>query len=234
MEIIRIVAPVLEANCYVIVPELSTKALIVDPGAGASQAVTSVLEQGQWTVGAVLLTHGHPDHVWDAAAVAHDAPVYIAQADHYRLEDPVGHTLATRLLFTGQWNRPTNVQILPPALYAAGGAQLIEGCVLQALSTPGHTEGSTVFFGHSQVQTHGQDLGFNGHNSQAWMLSGDVIFKGSVGRSDLQGSSPQSMEETLRMLKVTVAPETVLLPGHGPATTMSQELITNQFLNSVR
>lgn len=235
----RIVAEVFGENCYFLAADPSTTAVVVDPGSGTAPAVGNALERHGLTLGCVLLTHGHPDHVWDAAAVAGVAPVYIAEPDLYRLENPLaGSPLALGMvgLFPQPWTRPANVQTLGPEFFAGGGSELVPGVALRALPAPGHTEGSTVYFLDAEwpgavAQWVGEPAA---HGIQPLALTGDVIFRGSIGRVDLPGGDADVMMWTLRTLKQVVDPRTWLLPGHGQGTTMAHELATNPFLASRR
>lgn len=238
MDLFRIVSPVFNENCYVLVPAQSGGALVVDPGGQVAPLIFQLLDSLQVRAQAVLLTHGHPDHCWDAEKVsAHydHIPVYLAGPDHHRLADPVAAcgvlpAAAFDPAVIGPWHRPENLQDLPGELLVGGGAALIEGLALRAVPAPGHSEGSTVFLGHAAIRDRGQQLGIEGDSAQPFLLGGDVIFQGSIGRTDLKGSDPQLMEETLRTLRQVIDPATHILPGHGFATTMGQEIAHNPFL----
>lgn len=235
MDIVRVVSPVYGENTYVLTTD--SAALVIDPGVKVCSRVQEVLTQLDKPLAAVLLTHGHADHLWDAAQVAalgSDIPIYLAGPDLFWLDAPgpgvqlgVGDTFSA---IGGPWQHFDAV--LPPsALFDEGGATLIEGLQLRALPAPGHSPGSTMFFAAGEVNDHGLDLGFEPGRHQQFCFSGDVIFKGSVGRSDLPHSDSQVMAETLNMLKLSVDPDTLMLPGHGPTTSWSAELATNPFLS---
>ncbi|WP_043502104.1 MBL fold metallo-hydrolase [Georgenia sp. SUBG003] len=237
MLLLRTTTTVLEAHCYVVAPHDGAEALVVDPGAGSAPEVRRLLADHGLRVGAVALTHGHADHLWDAAAVAGDAPVYVAPPDLYRLDDPagaLGEPLATmfRELAVEPWRRPADVRVLPGELFAGGGAEIVPGVVVRAVPAPGHTEGSTVLLLSGAPVTQGvlpagADVhpDVTGHHLLA--LCGDVVFAGSVGRTDLPGGDEREMISTLRTLGSSLAPTTVLLPGHGPSTVLARELATN-------
>ncbi|GAA4424249.1 MBL fold metallo-hydrolase [Georgenia halophila] len=233
----RTTTPVLEENCYVVAAREGTEALVVDPGSGTAPEVRRVLAEHDLRVGAVALTHGHADHVWDAAAVAGSAPVYIAGPDSYRLADPalaLGEPLAT--LFTElaaeDWKRPDDVRQLPAEVLTGGGAELVPGVGIRAVPAPGHTEGSTILLLGGDVPRSvtddvlpvGDDVSVEGG---LVALCGDVIFAGSVGRTDLPGGDEKEMTSTLRTLASSLPPTTILLPGHGPATVLSREIANN-------
>ncbi|MDO5723204.1 MAG: MBL fold metallo-hydrolase [Flaviflexus sp.] len=136
---------VLRANCYLWVNTETQQALVVDPGAGSADWVRTKAEAEGVTIAGVLLTHGHPDHVWDAAAVAGDKPVFISEADRYRLDDPMSHLPAAMGVVMGQWTRPENIETIPALCLQGGGAQILPGFPVRAIPVPGHTEGSVGY-----------------------------------------------------------------------------------------
>lgn len=234
----RIIADVFAENCYVVANEIERHALVIDPGSGTAAAVARTLTAHNLTLGAVLLTHGHSDHLWDAAAVAGDLPIYIPEPDLYRVDEPFGPPgnidLAYASLFQGPYARPRNVRTLPPALLGHDGAQLLPGIPLRALAAPGHTEGSTVYFldgtwGPEVVEMAGAQVDGSGREGLL-AFTGDVIFKDSIGRTDFPGGDDAVMRYTLRTLKQVIHPDTMLFPGHGEATMMRRELAHNPFL----
>lgn len=216
MQIDQIPLPFLSANCYLIQPEPCAPVLVIDPGHDGLRDVRERLA-GR-AIGAVLLTHGHPDHVWDASELAGTVPTYIPQPDSYRLNYPlVGEhpmNIELKQMLNTPWRRPDNIVELGDTAVSAG-FEPVTGLTMRMIPAPGHTEGSALFF-------------FDNNGIHA--LSGDVIFAGSVGRTDLPGGDDKQMLHTLRTLANTIDPETVLLPGHGPQTTMAAELKTNPYL----
>lgn len=239
MQILRIVSTTLGENSYLVVPSDSSQALVVDPGVGVAQRLGPVLKELGAQICAVLLTHGHPDHAWDCAQVqqlyGNHIPVYVPNPDIYRLEDPVSAlglgnvTEAFSASSVGQWNKPANIVPLPPELLNGGGCELLTGLTLRALPAPGHSEGSTVYLGYGQIVDNNQALGLE-PAAKPYMFGGDVIFAGSVGRTDLAGGNYDQMQETLRTCKQVIDPKTVILPGHGPTTTWATELTSNPFI----
>lgn len=232
-----LVSPFLDANCYVCAPAAGAPALVVDPGVGIADRLGDVLARWDLSVGAVLATHGHLDHVWDAAAVAGDAPVYVPQPDLYRMENPAAPEIVGEMLvplleqLPTPWVKPANVQPVPQEALSAT-VDLVEGVGVRMLPAPGHSEGSSLFFTAGPIRDGNQTVA--GEDARLLCFDGDVIFAGSVGRSDLPGSDSRLMLQTLRTLLNVVDPETVLLPGHGPATTMKKESATNPYLNQAR
>lgn len=227
---------VLDANCYVVARGEGDPALVIDPGVGTADAVAAIVKKWNLTIGAVLCTHGHLDHVWDAAEVAGRAPVYVPGPDLYRMDDPgsvdvMGPQFAPLVEHLPHpWVKPTNLHAVPDEA-VSGGVELVEGVPVRMLPAPGHSEGSSLFFVAGPV-TAGNRAGVGA--SPILCFDGDVIFAGSVGRTDLPGGDQRLMLQTLRTLLNVVDPQTVLFPGHGPATTMERQAQSNPYLNEAR
>lgn len=243
----RMPPAVLGSNCYVIVPAGKQGALVVDPGAGAANGVVEFLKTNNLSLEAVLLTHGHADHCWDSAAVVAgmgqaQCPVYVPSPDLYRLDDPEATTgiymrgRGFSALAGTPWRRPLNVVALPQRAYS-DGVELISGLPVRAVAAPGHTEGSSLFLTVAQMDVSHELLAeaeVETSGTQLLALTGDVIFKGSVGRDDLPGGSHQDMLGSLRFLANAIDPSTVLLPGHGAATTMAHEHHANPYMHEAK
>lgn len=221
-------------NAYIAHAADTNEALIIDPGYGTAERIKDYLKQNQLTAVNVLLTHGHPDHVWDCAAF--NAPVWIPGPDSYRLQNPMAH-LPFPLELGGQsWNRPADIRELPTQTIT-----LAAGIPVLMVPAPGHSEGSAIFLTEVSADEELQ-LDVPGlppvHPAQgqaqplAWC--GDVIFAGSVGRTDLPGGDETQMRHTLRTLANAIDPATWLLPGHGPATTWDIEKRTNPYVIRAR
>jgi glyoxylase-like metal-dependent hydrolase (beta-lactamase superfamily II) len=185
---------------------------------------------------AVLATHGHADHIWDAAELCarYDVPLRLHAADAYRLADPFGslgvtgapgvsgalaHALADLGLHAEDYRSPGVVEPFD----GASGTIMAGDVVLRTLHAPGHTEGSTLYLV--------DDAGAAGAGASGVVLAGDVLFAGSIGRTDLPGGDPAVMQATLRDVVATLDPSLAVVPGHGPATSVGHELATNPFLN---
>ncbi|WP_043535219.1 MBL fold metallo-hydrolase [Actinomyces polynesiensis] len=236
MHLSVIPTPFFGANCLVLVPEDGGAALVVDPSAGVLDAIRSTLDAHGVRVGAVLCTHGHPDHVWDAAEVASwavdadEAPVWVPGPDLPRMDDPLSWVPMRPEGLDLVWRRPGDLRAVP-----AGTFEVVPGVVLLMVPAPGHTEGSAVFLGEGALEVaSGGDVLVARSGSSPWALTGDVLFAGSVGRTDLPGGDEVQMRHTLRTLANAVDPETLLLPGHGPWTTMRRELATNPYVARAR
>ena len=177
-------------------------ALLIDPSRGAAEALATIRDHGLRVL-EILNTHGHWDHVFDNARLKEEtrARLAIHAADAYRL-DPATRPPAT--LTPALVDAPKSVA---DDLIAEGPLTFVRDLEVHALHTPGHTEGSTCFY----LPTEGV------------LFSGDLLFAGSVGRTDLPGGDPRQMEASLARV-AALPPETRVFPGHGPATTIGDEL----------
>ncbi|MCH7229835.1 MBL fold metallo-hydrolase [Glycomyces sp. L485] len=219
MLIETLVADAFGTNCYVLADGRGSECVVVDPGIGIAPRLEDVLAERRLKPVAVVLTHGHLDHTFSVAPVcgANDVPAYIHSGDAHLLEDPTrGFGPGTSAMFgTGlDWTEPDDVEIL-----ADGGVFELAGMRFRADHAPGHTEGSTMF--------HTGD-GANPHT-----LTGDVLFAGAIGRTDLPGGSDDQMWDSLKHKVLPLDDEVVVLPGHGPRTTMATERATNPYLKRV-
>lgn len=230
-----IASPYYAANAVVVIPQDSRLALVVDPSAGIRSEIRSVLDSEGASVGAVLATHGHPDHVWDCAELASwadgaPAPVWIPGPDRYRMADPLAHVRMPAPLELGAWREPEDLRDFP-----AGSVELIGGLWMKMIPAPGHSEGSSVFIGHCDFQVlAGGEVIASSELPAPWALSGDVLFAGSVGRTDLPGGDEHQMRHSLRTISNALDPSTLLVPGHGPITSLTREIQTNPYLRRAR
>ena len=184
----------------------------------------------------MLLTHGHPDHVWDAAAVSTwgpdgaTVPVYVPGPDMYRMDDPASFLPMPLPDFVGEWVKPTDLREAPSDSF-----EVCPGVWLRMVPAPGHTEGSAVFLGESPLYIRVNNQSFySSDEAVPWAMSADVLFKDSVGRTDLPGGDETQMRHSLRTISNALDPRTVLIPGHGPATTLADEIRSNQYLIRAR
>ncbi|MBV7363719.1 MBL fold metallo-hydrolase [Actinomycetaceae bacterium TAE3-ERU4] len=241
MRIDRIVAPLFSANCFVLSHE--GKAVVIDPGAGSYEPVTELLEELGAELTAVLITHGHADHLWDAGKFA--APLFIAHPDEYRLSDPVNTTAGRRLPLGPAlepylpWTPPPQVRNFAPDFFTTG-MSFAPGIVLRGMNLPGHTEGLVVIMlgggitDNISVFSADPTFGRNLKENDTLVFTGDLIFSNSVGRSDLPGGNEKQMRHSLRSFANSFPPDCVLLPGHGPVTTHERELKENLHLRQAR
>lgn len=196
-------------NCFLIVPEAGG-AVVVDAPEGAFEAVSNILSPKGIGVGAVLLTHGHWDHIWDAKKFRDAGARIFAHPDGSSLIEKPG--FQAPFMFFGGELEPAKIDV---KLY---DGQTLEfgGCKFEVRSAPGHCPGSVVYV------LEGADTAF----------VGDVIFSGSIGRTDLPGGSFAELEKSIRRKVYTLPETTRLLPGHGPFTTVSEEKSSNPFVRS--
>ena len=190
------------------------------PGTGRRGGIEEILAEHRLKPVAVLLTHGHLDHMWSVAPVcgAKDIPAYIHPADRALLSDPArGFPLGVdQQLFGGlTFSEPDDVLELTD-----GMTLQLAGVELVVDHAPGHTPGS-VTFGHA---------GGARRASPGVMFSGDLLFAGSIGRTDLPGGDYQTMLASLARVCLPLPDETIVLSGHGPATTIGAERAGNPFL----
>ena len=206
--------------------------LIVDPGVGVTGQLAEVLREHRLRPAAVLLTHGHFDHVYSVTPVCGSAGVaaYIHGADRYRLKDPLSAVAPQLIAMLEQqfgqkasWQEPTDVVTL-----VDGQSLTIAGFDLTVLHAPGHTEGSVIFLLPEVPDGVGPEAG-----ARSTVLSGDVLFAGSIGRTDLAGGDGAAMNRSLRDVVLPLADDVLVLPGHGPATTMERERATNPYLQGL-
>jgi glyoxylase-like metal-dependent hydrolase (beta-lactamase superfamily II) len=208
------------ANCYVLAPGPDAECLIIDPGQEAEPGIDEILARYRLHPVAVLATHGHVDHIWSIAPVCDGAgiPAYIHPADRALLTDPGRGIsgLAGRPLFGGiTFREPADV------LELADGMTIdLAGIQLIVDHAPGHTPGSVTFRlpGEPQAGT---------------LFTGDLLFAGSIGRTDLPGGDYQTILDSLSRVCLPLPDETIVLAGHGPRTTIGAERASNQFLTGL-
>lgn len=212
-------AGMLQCNCYIVAARAGSDAIIVDPGQRAMGRIREILDENRLTPSAVLLTHGHVDHIWSAQKVAdtYGCPVYIHPEDRFMLTDPIkgfGPRLA-QLAFGVLFSEPKQVVELD----RDGDKLYLGGITVTVDHTPGHTRGSVVF----RVTDGPAELAF----------TGDTLFKQSVGRTDLPGGSGRDLLNSIVTKLLVLDDDTVVLPGHGPQTTIGAERRTNPFLEGL-
>lgn len=221
MLIHRLVVSPWQANCYLVrVGEDSKDCVIFDPGILGEEVIAGQVEALGLHPVAIVGTHGHIDHVGDAHKLAerYEVPVYLSGPDQPLLTKP-GLALS-----------PASAQMLPQLL---GGTdelpavrelvtlqpdQEIGGLRVRVTQTPGHTRGSIV-------------LDVSAGDNRV-VFTGDVVFAGSIGRTDFPGGSMSEMRESLRRIKASFDETMMFLPGHGQETTLGNELATNPYLQT--
>ena len=200
------------ANCYVVAPADGAECVVVDPGQDALGGIEEILTAHRLKPVAAIATHGHLDHIWSIAPLcgAKDIPAYIHPDDRALLSDP-GQGLplgAGQQLFGGlTFTEPDDVRELTDGLTLN-----LAGIEIVVDHAPGHTPGSVTFR---------LPPGIEGIEDPAGtMLSGDLLFAGSIGRTDLPGGDYQAILDSLTRVCLPLPDETIVLSGHGPATTI--------------
>ncbi len=225
-------AAVAGTNCYVLAPAAGEECLIIDPGVGVTGQLGEILLENRLRPAAVLLTHGHFDHVYSVTPVCDSAAVaaYIHVEDQYRLKDPlsaVGPELIA--MFEQQFGQRSSWQEPSDVLTLVDSQSLeIAGLDLRVLHAPGHTQGSVLFVLPGVPDGIADEVGVS-----TTVLSGDVLFAGSIGRTDLEGGDGAAMNRSLRDVVLPLPDDVLVLPGHGPASTMARERATNPYLQGL-
>jgi hydroxyacylglutathione hydrolase len=214
-------------NCYVVATGPGAECVVIDPGKDATEGVEQVVREHKLKPVSVLVTHGHVDHMWCVAPVAgtYDATAYIHPADRHLLANPMAGMSAepTAMMLGGKYEfaEPDRVEELVDA-------QTIElaGIGFTVDHTPGHTQGSITF--RTPYVSTGSTRGTA--DVAEVMFSGDLLFAGSIGRTDLPGGDHPTMLRSLRDKVLTLPDNIVVLPGHGEQTSIGRERATNPFL----
>ncbi len=204
--------PAFRTNCYVVAPGPRSEAIVIDPGQDALPGIRDLCDRHHLRPVAAVATHGHLDHVWTIAPLAdgYGIPAWIHPADRPMLTDRFGG-LGPQLgrLFPGlNLTEPEDVRELEDRTEVE-----LAGVRLLVDHTPGHTPG--------HVTLHMDDR----------LFSGDLVFAGSVGRTDLPGGDAAQLRSSIGERFLTLPDETVVLPGHGPRTTVGAERVGNPFLH---
>ncbi|GMV64712.1 MAG: MBL fold hydrolase [Candidatus Hinthialibacteria bacterium] len=204
-EVYVLAVGLLESNCYLVVESATRKGILVDPGAD-SERIMDWCRLHRAEVTLILNTHGHGDHIGANGILKakYGVPIAIHREDAECLPDP--------LLNLSAYFEPASS---PPADILLEDGQQIEwsGPPIDVLWTPGHSPGSVSF------------------SCDGWVICGDVLFRGSIGRTDFPRCDLHQLHKSIREKLMTLPPETVVYPGHGPATTIGFEMENNPFLH---
>lgn len=205
-----VVSALFEENCYLLARDAGPECLVIDPGLEPDQ-ILARLEALAWDPAAVLLTHGHTDHIGGNAAIKQrwpNCPIIIGAEDAPKLTDP-------RQNLSADFGLPL---VSPPAdrTVADGERIALAGFAIEVRAIAGHSRGQVVYV----LEEHQPPLVF----------CGDVIFAGSIGRTDFPDGDFEALAAGIRTKLFTLPDETVLLPGHGPPTTVGRERRSNRFV----
>jgi hydroxyacylglutathione hydrolase len=196
-----------EENCYLVLDAASRRAILIDPGENDPR-IARMVKDSDATLEAIWLTHAHLDHIGGIAAVLREwkVPVFMHPLDREIFER--GAEIAAE--YQVAFEQPPS----PDRELAEGDVMELGALRFEVLHVPGHAPGHVAFHGHGML------------------FGGDVLFAGSVGRTDLELCNPAHLEQSLERL-ASLPPATQVFAGHGPATTIGEELRTNPFLTRI-
>lgn len=206
MKIEHYVVGVVGTNCYFIVNEQTKECLIIDPGDNAD-ALAQKIEAGGYVPQAILLTHGHFDHIMGVEGLRgrYDLPVYVHEADAEMLERP---DLNCGMMIG------TSVSVKADKILRDGDKLALAGMNIEVLHTPGHTPGGVCYY----------------FPKEEVVFSGDTLFCESVGRTDLPGGDMSALVRSVREKVLKLPDLTIVYPGHGEPTKISTEKQYNPFI----
>jgi len=210
LEVVALPNGQMSQNCYLVADRRTREAAIIDPGEEPDMFLAE-LDTRAWSLKAIWLTHAHVDHIIGVGAVkrATAAPIHL---------HPLDRRIYDALPQFGAWlGKELEVPPPPDEVLTGGGGVAVGGFEFEVRHTPGHSPGSVSFVGHGMV------------------FGGDVLFSGSVGRTDLPGGDYATLMSTIQSKFLSLPDSTVVHSGHGPDTTIGVERLTNPFITgSVR
>lgn len=204
LEVYGLSVGMLEANCYLVIDRPSLKAVVIDPGADPDR-ICELCSAHRVEVTVILNTHGHGDHIGANGALKArlGVPIAIHAADADCLPDPLINLSA---YFEPVCSPPADVLLTDGQEIEIGASRL------KVVSTPGHSPGSVSFL------------------AEDWVICGDVLFRGSIGRTDFPRCNSQELLRSIREQLLILPSDTIVYPGHGPVTTIGYEKENNPFL----
>ena len=222
MLIDRVIAPYFETNCWILAPGSGQECIIVDPGMARPNLVNEIEQKVsdlKLKPVAVFITHGHLDHTFSVLPLTKQIPMrtFVTGADRFLLTDPMGALdrggVSEQFLIAfgaEKFKEPDEIVELEDfSTFEVAGMQIT------SIFAPGHTKGSVIFTVDNQQ-----------------LISGDVLFAGSIGRTDLPTGSATQMRKTLRDRILTLPDGLNVLPGHGGQTTIGTERVRNPYLQA--
>ncbi len=201
----RMVLGAVETNCYIVYDSDTMEAVVIDP---AKNGIYDKMTEKGFRVCGILLTHGHFDHIMGCHELAErsGAKLYALSAE----KEVCGNS---SLNASDDIRRPYTVE--PDVLLCDGDKQELAGITFEVVATPGHTIGSCCYY----------------VESEKWLFSGDTLFAGSVGRTDLPTGSGEQLMQSVEMIVNRFPKDVKVYPGHGESTTIERELAYNPFVS---
>lgn len=196
-------------NSFMVIDLATGKCAVIDPGYDADESWGEIIKQDELELESILLTHGHIDHVCGVAAMHKafpDVPIYIHEIDVPQLSGPVNVQVAAG------YGLPTFEPVEPTGFLEEGKPVMVGETEFEVLFVPGHCPGHVAFL------------------SGRHLIDGDVLFAGSIGRTDLPGGHMPTLANSIVEKLMVLDDDVVVYPGHGPITTIGQERERNPFV----